>query len=177
MRLKTIIKELDEILQMIDRRDRKFIERIRQLKLRLELKQEEEAKEYGRNPSVYPLTKWYISLWEGKIPEGNMGRVAKVFKELLEDFKIETDEIKELYQFWLELEDVPAKLKKQYAILLTAKETRGIVDFRGKLRFIKGLKRELEGSGWVSKEFKHPEDNYSKNIIDADDLDVFEDYK
>lgn len=165
MRLKTIIKELDEILQMIDRRDRKFIERIRQLKSRLELKQqEEEAKEYGRNPAVYPLIKWYASVWEGKIPEGNIGRVAKVFKELLEDFKIETEEIKELYQFWLSLENVPKNLEKRYSIILTAKETRSIADFKGKLRYIKGLKRELENSGskWTSKENERGIDYYLK---------------
>ena len=116
-------------------------------RLRFELQKEEE-----KHPQTLELAKWYYGIWDGKIPEGNFGRVVKTFKELLEAFKLSEEEIKALYTWWLNLDknEVPKRFWRIYGIVRGEKETRSITDdFKGKLRYIKGLKKELEGSATV----------------------------
>jgi len=97
---------------------------------------------------------------------------SKCRRKKNEEFGLPEDEIKELYQWWKQLDkrQIDRKFQKQYSIILTAPETRSITDFRGKLRYIKGLKRELEGNKWVSNQFRHSDDVYGKSVIDADQL-------
>ena len=149
MRLKTILKELDRALELYQQgKKAKALKLIVQLRNRIELKlKEEEEKQKEKNPRAHELAKWYWGLWNGKIPEGNFPRAVNVFKSLLEDFKLSEEEIKSAYRWWLSLkkEEVPPNLQKTYSIVLTEKETRSITDFKGKLRYVMGLRREMEG--------------------------------
>ena len=184
MRLKTVLKEIDKILELYNQSDKnkkkKAIVRLIELRNRIALKvQEEEKKKENKNPDVAELTKWYLEIWEKKIPEGNISRAGKVFKELLESFSLSVEDIKETYSWWIKLkkEDVPYNLRKTYSIILTAKDTRSITDFKGKLRYIKGLKKELEGNQnrWVSDKFRYSDDTYQSKVISADEIDVDDD--
>lgn len=175
MRTQTLIKKLDEILKLWqgnENQKKKAVKKLVEIRNRLIVElQEKEKKELSKNPTAYNLFRWYYGQWDGKVPEGNAGRAVNVFKELLEEFKLPEEEIKELYSWWknLDTKQVPNHLKRQYSIILTAQETRSITDFKGKLRYIKGLKRELEASqGWVSEEYKHSEDQYGSSIVDVD---------
>ncbi len=148
MRLKTILKELDKTLQLWERGSKvQAIEALYRLRNKIAHKLQEEKE---KNPTAKRLADWYWGLWEGKIPEGNYGRVVNVFKVLLEEYKLSEEEIKETYLWWLSLkeEEVPRDLYKTYSIVLTDRETRAITDFKGKLRYIKGLKNRIEGEEW-----------------------------
>jgi len=176
MRTQTLIKKIDEVLKLWQgnkKQKEKAVKKLVEIRNRLALKlQEEQKKEASKNPTAYNLTKWYYGIWNGQLPEGNFGRAVNVFKELLEEFKLTEEEIKQLYLWWknLDREQVPANAKKQYSIILTAPETRSITDFKGKLRYIKGLKRELENQGWISEEYKHNEETYGSSIVDVDQI-------
>jgi hypothetical protein len=169
MRLKTVLKELDRILELFSQgRKAKAVELLYQLRNRIELKiKEEEEKEKSKNPIAHSLAKWYYGLWEGRIPEGSFARAVNTFKTLLEEFKLREEEIKETYLWWLNLgkEEVPQNLRKTYNIVLGERETRSITDFKGKLRYVKALKKELGERDWVSEEFKHSEDTYGRNVF------------
>jgi len=151
MRSKTLLKKLDSVIALLKSPSPQ--ERQKAFKTLLEIRngiskkiEEETQKLQNSNPQAAKLARWYYGLWEGKIPEGVFSRVVKTFKELLEEFKLSEEEIKELYLWWLELEKetVPRKLQKTYNLVLVEKEARSITDFKGKLRYIKALKRELE---------------------------------
>ncbi len=145
MRPKTILKELDKALQLWEKGSKtQAIEVLYRLRNKIAYKLQEEKE---KNPTAKRLAGWYYGLWEGKIPEGNYGRVVNVFKTLLEEHKLTEEEIKETYLWWLKLkkEEVPKNLHRTYSIVLTDRETRAITDFRGKLRHIRGLKNEMEG--------------------------------
>jgi len=174
MRLKTILRELDRALELYaNGKKAKALRLIVELRNRIELKvKEDEEKQKEKNPAAHELARWYYGLWSGKIPEGNFARVVNVFKSLLEEFKLSEEEIKETYRWWLGLnkEEVPKNLRSIYNIVLGEKETRSITDFRGKLRYVKALKKELEENpgGWVSPENRHDESKY--RVINADEL-------
>jgi len=184
LRLKTILKEIDKVLELYNQPDknkkRKAIIRLIELRNKIALKvQEEEKKKSDKNPDVAELVRWYSDIWKKQIPEGNIARIGKVFKELLESFNLSVEDIKETYSWWLGLkkEDVPSNLRKTYSIILTAPDTRSITDFKGKLRYIKGLKRELEGNQkkWVSDKFQHSDETYQPNVMSADEIDEDDD--
>ena len=184
MRLKTVLKEIDKVLELYNQPDKnkkkKAIVRLIELRNKIALKvQEEERKKGKKNPDVSELVKWYLEIWNKQVPEGNIARIGKVFKELLESFNLSVEDIKETYIWWLELrkEDVPSNLRKTYSIVLTVPDTRSITDFKGKLRYIKGLKRELEGNQkkWVSDKFKHSDNTYQSKVMSADEIDEDDD--
>ncbi|HIQ48044.1 MAG TPA: hypothetical protein EYH58_00200 [Aquifex aeolicus] len=173
MRLKTILKELDTIIELLKgdvKKKQRAVRKLIDLRNKVALKvQEEEEKEKNKNPKANELARWYYGLWNKKIPEGNFGRVVNVFKSLLEEFSIPEEEIKQLYIWWLNLkkEEVPKNLRAIYNIVLGEKETRSITDFKGKLRYIKGLKRELEegdSKTWTSPEHERGTEYYQKLI-------------
>ena len=153
MRLKTIYKEIDAVVEALlhgdPKKKQKAVKKLVELRNRIQFElQKEEEKQKEKNPQALSLAKWYYGIWDGKIPEGNFGRVVKTFRELLEAFKLPEEEIKELYTWWLNLDknEVPKRFWRIYGIVLGERETRSITDFKGKLRYIKGLKKELEGS-------------------------------
>lgn len=181
MRTQTIIKELDKVIKLWEgdkKQKQKAVKKLVQLRNRLALKlQEEQKKQLDKNPTAFNLFRWYYGIWDGKIPEGNAGRAVNAFKQLIEEFKLDPEEIKELYLWWKELEekDVPNDLKRLYSIVLTDKETRSITDFKGKLRYIKGLKNSLQQTtGWVSDEYKHDESQYGVSIVDIEEIQLDE---
>ena len=164
MRVKTILKELDKVLELWEKGAKvQALERLYRLRNKLAQKLEEEK---GKNPTAYNLAKWYYGLWEGKIPEGNFPRTVIAFRKLLESAKLSEEEIKETYLWWLNLkkEDVPKYLYKTYSIVLTDKETRSITDMAGKLRYVRGLKNELEGKSWTSPENERGVDYYLRQL-------------
>jgi hypothetical protein len=167
MRPKTLLKKLDEVLSLLKSSKPEDRQKavLTLIQLRKTLSQKLEKEENKReNPAAAELAKWYYGLWEGKIPEGVYPRVVKTFKELLEEFKLPEEEIKNLYLWWLKLEKetVPKKLQKTYNIVLVDKEARSITDFKGKLRYIKALKRELESDSSLTGEWgeTHDDDIY-----------------
>ena len=170
MKTKTILKQIDDILALWKgdkKKKQKAVKKLVELRNRLALKvQEEEKRQLSKNPTAYNLFRWYYGLWNKQIPEGNAGRAVNVFKELLEEFKLPEEEIKELYSWWKELDkdELPFYIKKGYSIILTAPETRSITDFKGKLRYIKGLKREIQENlhkQGMSEEYKKPKEDYN----------------
>lgn len=169
MKTKTILNKIDEVLTLWkgnQKQKEKAIKRLVELRNRLALKlQEEEKRQANKNPAAHNLAKWYYGIHNGKIPEGNFGRAIKVFKELLEEFQLQEEEIKQLYTWWkdLDIDDLPYYVKKNYSIILTAPETRSITDFKGKLRYIKGLKREIQEKlqkDGMSEEYKKSQEEY-----------------
>jgi len=103
------------------------------------------------------LTRWYINLWknqEGKLPpEANIlpetklyGYLTKRFGKLLEANT--SDEIKELYEFWFNLESqaLPKEIKQNFAYktLFIAKSGRDINSFAKRITLIKALKEDLQ---------------------------------
>ncbi len=173
MKLKTILKELDKALQLWEKGAKvQALERLYRLRNRIAHKvQEEQERQEGKNSTAGKLADWYYGLWQGKIPEGNYGRVVNVFKDLLERYKLPEEEIKETYLWWLNLDKdrVPKYLYKTYSIVLTDRQTRAITDFRGKLRHIKGLKNELEGGTWTSPENERGMDYYIRQLKELGD--------
>jgi len=182
MKTKTILNKIDEILTLWSgskKQKQKAVKKLVELRNRLALKlQEEEKKEANKNPVAYNLSKWYYGIWDKQIPEGNFGRVVNVFKELLEEFKLTEEDIKETYQWWksLDIDDIPYYMKKNYSIILTAPETRSITDFKGKLRYIKGLKREIQEKlqkDGISENYKKPPEEYNlPEELTFDDEDI-----
>ena len=180
MRYKTILKEFNKIEQLLNAKDKakkeKGFKALRELKSKISYKvKEEEQKKLNQNPDVHNLSRWYYGLWNGKIPEINYSRASKTFKELLEEGNLDKEEIKELYYWWLNLDEekiTDNKLKFKYSIILTGKNSRSIIDFKSKYRYIKDLKAELEKSqkGWISEEYKHDESIYGKSVLDADQI-------
>ena len=172
MKLKTILKELDTIIELLKgdvKKKQRAVRKIIDLRNKIALEiQKEQEKEKNKNPKAHELAKWYYGLWNGKIPEGNFGRVVNIFKSLLEEFQMTEEEIKGTYRWWLSLnkEEVPKELWKVYNIVLGEKETRSITDFKGKLRYVKALKKELEESSkrWTSSEYERGTDYYEKLI-------------
>jgi len=172
MKLKTILKELDTIIELLKGDTKKKQRAIRKIidlrnKVALEIQKEEERAR-NKNPKAQELARWYYGVWEGKIPEGNFGRVVNVFRSLLEEFQMTEEEIKETYRWWLNLrkEEIPKNLKSIYNIVLGEKETRSITDLRGKLRYVKALKKELEenSKNWTSAEYERGTEYYEKLI-------------
>ncbi len=169
MRSKTLLKKIDKVLSLLKstspQERQKAFKTLLEIRNSISKKIEEEAQKLqNSNPQAAKLARWYYGLWEGKIPEGVFSRVVKTFKELLEEFKLSEEEIKELYLWWLELEKetVPRKLQKTYNLVLVEKEARSITDFKGKLRYIKALKRELESDSSLTGEWgtTHEDDLY-----------------
>lgn len=170
MKTKTILNKIDEVLKLWQgnqKQKEKAVKKLVELRNRIALKlQEEEKKEMNKSPVAYNLAKWYYGIHSGQIPEGNFGRVVNVFKELIEEFKLQEEDIKETYQWWkdLDVEDLPYYMKKNYSIILTAPETRSITDFKGKLRYIKGLKREIQEKlqkDGMSEDYKKSPEEYN----------------
>lgn len=175
MKVKTILKQIDDVLALWrgdKKKKQKAIKKLVELRNRLALKVQEEEKRKKleeKIPPVNQLVGWYIKIWQGKIPEGHPGRAGIVFKELLKNYKLSEEEIKDVYLWWIKLhkENVPKKLQNTYSIVLTHPDTRSITDFKGKLRYIKGLKRELEENSpkkWTSPENERGDDFYKKAI-------------
>lgn len=183
MRIKTILKTVDEVIYLWQgdkKQKQKAVKRLIELRNRLALKVQEEEKRKKleeKIPPVNQLVGWYIKIWQGKIPEGHPGRAGAVFKELLKNYKLSEEEIKDVYLWWIKLhkEDVPKKLQNTYSIVLTHPDTRSITDFKGKLRYIKGLKRELEESQskkWTSPENERGLDYYLKAVEQEEEPDL-----
>lgn len=175
MRLKSILKEIDKIIELwkgTPKEKEKALVKLAQLRNRIALKVQEQERKQS-NTTAHELAKWYYKLWDGKIPEGNFGRVVKVFASLLEEFKLSEEEIKETYNWWLQLkeENVPPQLRKKYSIVLIDREVRSITDMRGRLRYVRGLMKKIQNtsSGWVSEEFQH-DDIYGKGVVSAEEL-------
>jgi hypothetical protein len=129
------------------------------LKLRISIEQKiqkESEKDKTDNKDAQELTRWYINLWknqEGKLPpEANIlpetklyGYLTKRFGKLLEANT--SDEIKELYEFWFNLESqaLPKEIKQNFAYktLFIAKSGRDINSFAKRITLIKALKEEI----------------------------------
>ena len=140
MRLKTVHKELTEILELLKkaRTKEEYLRAVKKLlglkeKIEAELLKEEKPKENGKK--LQHLMGWYKSLWNGKPPE---------YLKFSNPDAIIGKHLKELIQIYERNgEDIEA-LKKEYEQFLKTwkRGNKGILHFRSALPEIKQTKTE-----------------------------------
>ena len=163
MRLKTILKELDKVLETLRSVETKedyarAIKKLLQLRARIEekIKREEAGKSAGKK--LQHLMGWYLNLWEGKPPEylkfsNPNAIIGKHLKELITIYERNGEDVE--------------TLKRDYEHFKNTwkKGNRGILHFRSALPTIK----QTHSSSWTSPENERGMDYYIRQLEELDD--------
>ncbi len=157
MRLKTIIKRLEEILEAKTPYEAREKIKALLLQLKAQAEQEERRKDYGK--ALQHLMGWYLDIWQEQPPEAlrfikYKDIIAKHLKELIEIYTRNGEDIETLKADY-------ERFKEN-----TKKGDRGILHFRNALRFIK----QSGDKEWVSEEYRRGKEEYTKLWGEEDEI-------
>ena len=160
MRLKTIHKELTEVLETLKNLKTKqdyikAVKKLIQLQKKIELQlQKEETKQGDTGKKLQHLMGWYLKLWDNKPPEflkfsNPKAIIGKHLKELIQIYERNGEDIE--------------TLKKDYEHFLETwkRGNKGILHFRS---ILPTLKQSEPQKSWTTSEYERGTEYYEKLI-------------